>query len=163
MTRSACPSSTPARTSSRSAGRVHPDRASAGWPTTGVRPGRTPPRGKQAHTEPGAEDLDAARARMPAPGAMESPVRAHPGQRRVLPDPAGRPFSIHAGLSTARPADARDRGRGPAGAARCVRSRKTSWAGDAGPFGGVARRGGSGGLLRRVPGGGRSLGLGRRS
>ncbi|MFD7769235.1 VOC family protein [Streptomyces sp. NPDC059787] len=50
--------------------------------------------GKQAHMELGVDDPDAAHARMPALGAMEPPVQPHPGQRRVLLDPAGHPFCI---------------------------------------------------------------------
>ncbi|MCK9932299.1 VOC family protein [Frankia sp. Mgl5] len=53
-----------------------------------------PSQGKQAHIELGVDDLEAARARMLALGAVEPPFQPHPDQRRVLLDPAGHPFCI---------------------------------------------------------------------
>ncbi|MEV6795341.1 VOC family protein [Streptomyces sp. NPDC051320] len=53
-----------------------------------------PSQGKQAHIELGVDDLDAARTRLLALGAVEPAVQPAPDRWRVLLDPAGHPFCI---------------------------------------------------------------------
>jgi len=53
-----------------------------------------PAREKQAHLELKVDDLDAARARLLALGAVEPATQPQPDRWRVLLDPAGHPFCI---------------------------------------------------------------------
>lgn len=53
-----------------------------------------PFREKQAHIELGVDDLDAARIRLLALGAVEPAAQPQPDRWRVLLDPAGHPFCI---------------------------------------------------------------------
>ncbi|AUS80982.1 VOC family protein [Actinoalloteichus sp. AHMU CJ021] len=53
-----------------------------------------PARGKQAHLELGVEDLDGARDRLVALGAVEAVDQPAPDRWRVLLDPAGHPFCL---------------------------------------------------------------------
>ncbi|MFJ4004942.1 VOC family protein [Streptomyces sp. NPDC090023] len=49
---------------------------------------------KQAHIDLGVDDLDAARARLLALGAVEPEFQPDPDRWRVLLDPAGHPFCV---------------------------------------------------------------------
>ena len=53
-----------------------------------------PAQEKQAHIELGVDDLEAARDRLLALGAVEAPAQPQPDRWRVLLDPAGHPFCI---------------------------------------------------------------------
>lgn len=56
------------------------------WPESTVQ--------KQAHLELGVDDLDSARDRLVALGAVEAVPQPHPDRRRIMLDPAGHPFCI---------------------------------------------------------------------
>ncbi|MFD5447634.1 VOC family protein [Streptomyces sp. NPDC003470] len=53
-----------------------------------------PAREKQAHIDLGADDLDAAEARLLALGATKPDFQPDPDRWRVLLDPAGHPFCV---------------------------------------------------------------------